>query len=672
MLQLFLFGYALSFIPDELDTKFIEETYVPKLEYFVAEKSEFIQYATITVSFPLLFIAFYNIVNKSKIKINEKIEKIIDGVCILLLLILIVTVFWIESMYIEHTLIFENFWMVGAIIIFSIFGVILYRKVDNNEKFKKILKYISIAFIIFIIGIVGWIYINNSYAQTEVNIHHVDAYFYPIYKVNSGLTPGIDFDSLYGYYSYVFSAIMGIFGTTSIFSFSIIISILVVISFICLTIISNKIIHNKVILSLVIFSCIYTLVIHGFIAEGSYYLQYVPHRILFPSIILAYIVFYLKFRNKKYKNILQFIGFIISAFAIFWNMETGVVVLGTWIMFLGYEILFFNSFKEKKTYKEIGKVFLMTCFTIIFYFVILNLITFARTGNLIHIKNILFGQSVFMGSGFFMIKMNILHPWILFAFIYGVTLAITIKNLKFMGENNNNQKCYERSSIIFAIAILGIGIFSYYQGRSHNYNLYSVLYPGIIILGYFLDKLIMNYSNNKGIKKFYKTISIILIMILLTVLSSSTIYSIFGDVRVEVMLNKNFTFKMNLMQNRIKKVEKIKNIVGEIDFILPSDSYYYVELGIKDKRDFYGYVDLFRYSDYEKIIKYMQEKDVTICTDNKTFNIITDKYSDEFNNLINNKYKIIKGDFIILLNKNNWDKIEEIKETNKGEEYVWR
>ena len=91
-----------------------------------------------------------------------------------------------------------------------------------------------------------------------------------------------------------------------------------------------------------------------------------------------------------------------------WNLETGAVVLGVWIMFQGYEILYFNSLKEKKTYIEIAKVFLGVILTVILYFGILNLITFLRTRRNSRNKKYNFRTVCFLGLRIFHAKNNIL------------------------------------------------------------------------------------------------------------------------------------------------------------------------------------------------------------------------------------------------------------------------
>lgn len=52
------------------------------------------------------------------------------------------------------------------------------------------------------------------------------------------------------------------------------------------------------------------------------------------------------------------------------------------------------------------------------------------------------------------------------------------------------KKTHIRSAMFFFLSILGIGLFSYYQGRSHDLNLPTVAYPAVIIFAIYLDTLI--------------------------------------------------------------------------------------------------------------------------------------------------------------------------------------
>ena len=69
-------GYVLSFIKNELEVKYILETYNISLDHFVSERSEKIQYIVLTLLFPFVFIIFYKLVDKLADKIKIGISNI--------------------------------------------------------------------------------------------------------------------------------------------------------------------------------------------------------------------------------------------------------------------------------------------------------------------------------------------------------------------------------------------------------------------------------------------------------------------------------------------------------------------------------------------------------------------------------------------------------------------
>ena len=212
---LVVIGYLLSFIPDELDYKMIEETYtIDNVPHFVSEKSEFIQYVVLTVSFPILFILFYKLLSKVKPKINDKVSKVADGISVMLVFVLTAVVLIKNPVYVQRTVVSQNLVLTCLLLVIFSGLIVLYKKSYTDEKFKKlkpVLDCICMVLIIILIGVTGYLYINNSYAQTWYDTHHAEAYFYPIYKTNCGLTPSVDFNSIYGYYIYFFSFIMRTF-----------------------------------------------------------------------------------------------------------------------------------------------------------------------------------------------------------------------------------------------------------------------------------------------------------------------------------------------------------------------------------------------------------------------------------------------------------------------------
>lgn len=71
---------------------------------------------------------------------------------------------------------------------------------------------------------------------------------------------------------------------------------------------------------------------------------------------------------------------------------------------------------------------------------------------------------------------NTYHPWMLFALVYIIGWVISINNFY------NNQKNTLNISILL-LTVLGTLSFTYYQGRSHNWNLMITNFEALLLLG---------------------------------------------------------------------------------------------------------------------------------------------------------------------------------------------
>lgn len=650
VISILIIGSLLSFFPDELDVDYINEKFIQPNSQFVAEKSELLQYIILTVSFPILFIIYFFLMKNIKYKENTNIEKIsrIINVVILFTIIFIILAIIIKQrlFYMEHSLYKYN--VVLLVILYILFLIALKIYKGKNIKLINGLVY---AFIAIIIGFISYLYINPTYEQSNFMIIHVDAYYYPIFKIISGLIPGVDFNSIYGYYSYFYSMIMNIFGNgDNIYLFSCIIAVTVFIMLSNITLFLNKFVKNKILLTIGIFSIIYFLIIQKFLISNSVYLQYVPHRVIGISILLAYMVFYLKNRESRYINLYKIIGFIISTFSIMWNLESGIIVLGVWCLFLGYETLYFNLPNEKKAWKDILKIIVMAICSVVLYLLILNLITYLKTNSFLDIKNIIFGQSVFLKAGFFMIKMPLIHPWLLIVILYAIGLVISMKNLKII-DKNNSTKNFEKSIAIFILSIIGMGIFNYYQGRSHEEVFGFIVYPAIMLGTIFLDMLI-DKKQEKSINtnKICNIIIFAIISVVLVNFAGTTLYSLLGREEVKQFINKGELKNESVLKTELEEIDKILEDVEEIDIVLGGESYYYRHINKADTKKMPAYIDIFTYEDCYKIIDCIKEER-TIYTDIIMLYSITNKYKNELIQTIEEKkYDVLcKKEKILIL-----------------------
>ena len=388
ILLLILLGNLLSFIPDQLDKQYIKENYIKDVSEFAAEDSEKLQYILLTICFPIFYIFAYKIIEK--FRKNQKYSKNIFIIFSCLNLLLIILGICLIVIFGENEPIFRciksAYWgVLGGIIL-----LILYQKFIKKRKWINRITYVITA---LFIAILSFLYINNSFEQSSQLAHHFDAYYYPILKISSGLTPYVDFTPLYGCYSYIYVLLQNIFQQDSLLFFSIINCILVAITMTNFAIVTNKAIKNKIISFLVILGIGLWLVMFMITDTQQVYLQYMPHRTLWISIILLWITIYLRKREKKL--LLEVIGYFISSFALFWNLETGLVVLLIWSGFLLYQVLFFHSIKDKKTYVEITKIIFLAILSFFLTWIMVMIIGYMRTGEITSVYKMIASQTTF-------------------------------------------------------------------------------------------------------------------------------------------------------------------------------------------------------------------------------------------------------------------------------------
>lgn len=613
-------GWLLSFIPNVLDVDFIKENYFADINAFVPEKSEKIQYMALTVLFPILFLLFCKLFERLKIGVQMagKIFLCLSGGLFAGVLVLF---FYIERynprMY-ENVNILLLKPITFLIFLFLSFLWLLYGYGSSNKWMAKIQKFSDYIFLfapLLLIVLIGYMYVNPTYSQSHYLAWHADAYYYPIHKVNSGLTPGIDFNSLYGFYPYFFSSIMKLVGLGShnILVFSYVVASLVIVFLFCLYWVIFHFIKNRFAAFLSFVGILFTLILFNYVQYGAPYLQYVPHRILFPSLFLLYAWLYLTKKNHKNAWLFHTLGMALSGLSILWNLDTGIVVFGGYVLLMGYTVLFAHTFKEKKFYIEIGKIILYAMGAVALAVAFIQLITYARSGKLIHLQDFLASQSLFYGSGFAMIRMPQVHPWIVIVLIYAVSLGISLKNLFFIKLRNSSASLPE-NGMLFILSVVGMGIFSYYQGRSHDHVFLSVVWPAVILLGYYVSKLFQKAaSKDAGLQggAGYKTKILWrgIALALLCLVSLTSIYAM-KNPAIRHQLDKKALASENELADGIKTIKEMTNDGAiELDFFTWMDSLYYEAFGFQDTKPFPAVIDLFTRADYNKVLDYMEQTD---------------------------------------------------------------
>ncbi len=420
---------------------------------------------------------------------------------------------------------------------------------------------------------------------------HFNAVFYAMVQVYFGKALLVDLVNQYGLYPHFLEPIFKIIGL-SIFNFTVIMEVLLGISILCIFKFLNEIIKNKTICFCGFASFIFYSYLFMNLLVPDPYFQYHPVRILFPALMI-----YLSWRYFiNNSRSLYYSSFLLYSIAFLWNFDTGLVVFFSWLLTLLYQELFQSNLKiaSKKILSHLIVGILIFSTTFISYI----LYIYFRYGDFPDFNMFFAYQRYFYISGYLMLPMKLIHLWNIVILIYMVGLSYSVKTLV---ARNNTAK----ANMVFLLSILGVGIFSYYQGRSHDLVLMDVWYPAILLLVIFADDLF--YSIKNDIKNYGK---ILLFVSLLFVLSSS-VFSILDnypaiykqiDNRVQITLKQeptSVTRDADFVRNHTTKGE-------EVLILSYKSGVYYLYSQTTSPLKIPGFIEIYLKKDYDKIYDFLK------------------------------------------------------------------
>ncbi len=305
---------------------------------------------------------------------------------------------------------------------------------------------------------------------------NLDAVIYSLAQVMHGRGLLIDTPNQYGLYPQFLEPLFRVIGL-SVLSFTLTMWVLLSASFVCLSLFLWKNTGNKWVAPLALLSVAH----YGYFSSRTWltidpYPQYHPLRFLFPCLGL-----YLFSRYIRRPSATLYYGSLVTAsLALFWNPDSGVAVFGAWIALLAYRE--FSSQSATSALRamalHIGRALTLLLSLTLAYsgYALLRYHAFPQWGMLT------VNVPVFYKYGGMMLPMPSHHPWLLVIAIYVLTFARAGYSL--LRQDND-----PRRQLQLVTAVLGVGLFTYYQGRSHDNNLTMVIWPAIVLLALYADEL---------------------------------------------------------------------------------------------------------------------------------------------------------------------------------------
>jgi len=536
--------------------------YLPSMmPSFVPKPVEHMQYVLSVVTAPLLLLYFYRLaVSYLNKKSEAAIIKLSNFFVPFSILSLLALVFWGLAM--SNFLYVQNSYFVNPLgkYVYAIllFPLLLWLTFAQNKYVKKLLDFLPFIFITAI-ALAAFFLNIFSFSNIPLGPYNFDPIFYPLAQLMGEKTLLVGFGSVYGLYPIFLNVIFRIFGL-SVFKITLVIAGLFSLSYVALFVFLKNTIRHK----LILLSGISAVFFFSYYNITEIYFQYWPIR-FFPACVLILLV---SLFIKKDKKVYYYLGFAWSCISLLWNFETGLILLLSWMLILAY--CDFAEIKGIGLVKKFGRDLIWLAGFLAATVIIFTVYTFLRSGAFPNPELFYKYQKLYL-SGYFMIPMlPPPHTWSIIVFTYLAGLLYSIK-LLFTSPN-------KKGKIVFFLSVLGLGLFSYYEGRSHDLTLVGPSFVAVLLFTIFSDEL-LDFVEKNGPTFGATAVLIILLFFLyaapvsLITNASQITRSIIGNINSLKASDPLISKNINFIKQNTKAKEKIYILSNNYDGV------YYLESG---------------------------------------------------------------------------------------------
>jgi len=323
--------------------------------------------------------------------------------------------------------------------------------------------------------------------------------------------------------------------------------------------------------------------------------QYWPIRFIFPALSVP--VFLCVLRRSRASSWLA-LG-VFAGLGLMWNLDSGIAVAGAVLFTLALEtIARYRDSGVKTGHNQIRHLSLVAgslVITITLFWLFLQIQSdwkspFHQTSDY---------QRLFYQYGFAMTPMPLApqHPWWVVAAVYLAGLGIGMR--AFLDGNRNT---FARLSVF--LSVLGIGLFTYYQGRSVDFNLMNAAWPAILLGFMLVDRLLRAIRAGifpRGMCWLALPAGYLGVMaVMMFPATAANIWS-FGSKQWPAAMAGSPVGQTDAMEERVAFIRTHAGKDSECVILADYQAVYFVETGFRSSMDAPGLSEIFFLEDVEKI-----------------------------------------------------------------------
>lgn len=373
-----------------------------------------------------------------------------------------------------------------SILLFSVF------RSAQNGRISSVLTWTAylFTFVFIFYSLYYWTIDKDS----GFDVHHGAAYIQTIYNALYLVPYELTTVGNYGHYGIFYALIIRLFKLPSEAVF-VLIGIAGIITAACSIYIIRALVKNP---GLRIISAVSLAVPQALVCLPNYWMNY-PHRVLFPMVVSAWIVFALRKtgRNRRIPAYFLLASYILSALAVVWNTETGLyclictaaaAVFRDWQKYDWYHPRMILRYLIHITVCILS---LAGAIGIVYGW---NFYCCHKKGlpMVFSLKDFFFPYAIiesFIGRGFQANAMFGNHAWVYVIILFMGTLFYVLKQTTFFREPR--EYFSDDHPAAGMLALLGLMQFSLYFEHASYDKLSTCLIPAVILMAYFAEKPVL-------------------------------------------------------------------------------------------------------------------------------------------------------------------------------------
>ena len=309
---------------------------------------------------------------------------------------------------------------------------------------------------------------------------HVEAVLYSIVQVHGGMTMLADLPGQYGLYAEILLPLFRLTGL-SVIKFTLVMTLLQGIGALCIFLVTRRLVRTPWMrLLLLLTLCLFignSYTTFGFTPTHSEFYQLWPIRFVFPALGMAAFVH----MRRTGMTERQLAGFaLLAGVAIVWNLDSGVPVYGAMVACLLARLA---SRPRVERRANLRRVFIAAVGPLLVVAAFAVYLTVKAHGEIDWSLATKY-QRLFYATGLGMLPLpRAPHQWM-------AVLGLYLFGLLGAARAHLQGRASVSSDTLLFISVLGIGLFTYYQGRSHDLVLSFVMYPALIVAFVLCDQLL--------------------------------------------------------------------------------------------------------------------------------------------------------------------------------------